>query len=219
MGNTMENEIKELNRKIDFLTEQVTNLTRRLQPIDELKEDLVLFTNDAFGEVIKFLSEVDFHFRSEDFVELIKKVLRNIKNISKIMSQLQSFTELFDDAAPLAKDMFNDLIKKFEQFEKDGIFHSLELSINGIKRLYSNFTPEEIEKMGDNHVRLIKLSNKLTSEENLNKMEKIAEEIEKINFDKKRKVSIFKIIKKARSQEVLSSLDLMLDIAKIIAKK
>ncbi len=30
----MENDIKELNRKIDFLTEQVTSLTARLQPIE-----------------------------------------------------------------------------------------------------------------------------------------------------------------------------------------
>ncbi len=134
------------------------------------------------------------------------------------MSQLESFTELFDDAAPLAKDMFNDLVTKFEQFEKEGFFHTLELGINGIRRLYENFSPEEIEKMGDNHVRLIKLSNKLTSSGNINKLEEIVEKIEKIDFKEKRKVSVFKMIKKARSQEVMQSLDILHDIAKIIQK-
>ncbi len=152
----MENEIKELNRKIDFLTEQVTSLTARLQPIDELKEDLVLFTNDAFSEVIKFLSEVDFSFRSEDFVDLIKNLLRNTENLNMLISQLQSFVELFEDVAPLAKDMFDETVDKFEEFEKAGI------------------------------------------------------------FKKRDKVSIFKIIKKARSQEVLQTIDLLLDFAKVL---
>ncbi len=214
----MEQELKELNRKIDLLTDQVTSLTARLQPIDELKEDLVLFTNDAFGEFIRFLSEVDFHFRGEDFVQLLKKMLRNTRNFSKIITQLESTTELFEDLAPLAKDMFNDLVFKFEQFEKEGVFHSLELSLNGIRRLYENFSPEEIEKMGDNHVRLIKLSNKLTTAANLDKLEKIADEIENLNLQEPKKVSLFKILKKARSKEVLQSLDLLLDIAKIVSK-
>ena len=214
----MEQELKELNRKIDLLTDQVTSLTARLQPIDELKEDLVLFTNDAFGEFIRFLSEVDFHFRGEDFVQLLKKMLRNTRNFSKIITQLESTTELFEDLAPLAKDMFNDLVFKFEQFEKEGVFHSLELSLNGIRRLYENFSPEEIEKMGDNHVRLIKLSNKLTTAANLDKLEKIADEIENLNLQEPKRVSLFKILKKARSKEVLQSLDLLLDIAKIVSK-
>jgi hypothetical protein len=212
----MNDELKVLNDKIDFLTEQVMSLTSRLKAFDELKEDVTLFANDAFRELIDFLADVDFHFRSEDFVLLINKVLRNVKNISKMMDQLQSITELTEDVTPLAREMFSDLVEHFEQFEKDGLFKSMQIALNGIKRLHSNFTPEEIEKMGDNHIRLIKLSNRLTASQNLDKFEKIVDIIEKSNLQEKKKASLFKVLKKASSREVLQSLDIVLDIAALI---
>ena len=215
----MSEEIQVLNQKIDFLTEQVVSVTSRLKAVDEFKEDLALFANDAFTGLVNFLADVDFHFRSEDFMFLVKKMLRNVKNLSKMMDQLQSLMELAEDVGPLAKDMFNDLVNKFEQLEKDGLFTSLQSMMSGMKRLHDNFTPEQIEQMGDNHVKLLKLSNRLATPENLEKLEKIADEIQKIDFKKREKVSLFKVLRKARNPEVLRSIDLVLDIAAIISKQ
>ena len=55
----MSEDIKALNRKIDFLTEQVMSVTSRVKAYDEFKEDLSLFVNDAFSEVVNFLADVD----------------------------------------------------------------------------------------------------------------------------------------------------------------
>jgi uncharacterized protein YjgD (DUF1641 family) len=218
-GNDMSKEIKVLNEKIDFLTEQVTGITSRLKAFDELKEDLSLFTNDAFTEVVNFLADVDFHFRSEELLFLLKKLLRNIKNISKLMTQLESFTQLMEDVSPLAKEVFSDLVEKFEQLEKDGLFKSLGSMMTGMRRLHENFTPGEIEQMGENHVRLLKLSNRMITPGNLEKLEKITDEIEQLDFQRGEKASLFKILKKARSPGVLRGLDLLLDIAAIISNQ
>lgn len=215
----MSDDIKALNQKIDFLTHQVMSLTTRLKAFDEFKEDVALFANDAFKEVVNFLADVDFHFRSEEFVQLLKKVLRNIGNFSRIMDQLQSMTELVEDVSPLAKEIFNDLVEKFQQFEKDGLFRSMESALLAMKRLNENFTPEEIERMGDNHVRLLKISNRFTTAENLDKLEMIAEQLHDLNQKEKQKTSLFKILKKARNQEVLQSVDLLLDLAAILSKQ
>jgi len=88
-----------------------------------------------------------------------------------------------------------------------------------MKRLHANFTPEEIERMGDNHVWLLKLSNRLATPQNLEKLEHIAAEVEKIDFKKREKVSLFKLFKKARNPEVLRSIDLVFDIAAIISRQ
>jgi len=215
----MSDEIKLLNQKIDFLTDQVMSVTNRLKAVDEFKEDFSLFAGEAFGEVVHFMRDVDYHFRSEDMVALLKKFLRNTRTIADMMDQLQSFTELMEDVTPLAKDMFHDVVLRFEQLEKDGLFNTIETMIKGMKRINANFTPEDIERMGDNHVRLLKLSNKLATPENLEKLERIANEVENIDFKADKKVSLFKVLKKARSQEVLRSLDLVLDIATIISKQ
>lgn len=215
----MSEEIKVLNDKIDFLTDQVMSVTSRLKAVDELKEDMALFASDAFTGIVNFLADVDFHFRSEDFIALIKKMLRNVKNLSRMMNQLESITELAEDVAPLAKEVFNDMVEKFEQLEKDGLFTSMQSAFSGMKRLHENFTPEEIERMGDNHVRILKLSNRLATGDNLEKLERIALEVEKMDLERRGKVSFFKILKKARNPEVLRSIDLVLDIAAIAAKQ
>jgi len=215
----MSEEIKVLNDKIDFLTDQVMSVTSRLKAVDELKEDMALFANDAFTGIVNFLADVDFHFRSEDLIALIKKMLRNVKNLSRMMNQLESITELAEDVAPLAKEVFNDMVEKFEQLEKDGLFTSMQSAFSGMKRLHENFTPEEIERMGDNHVRILKLSNRLATGENLEKLERIALEVEKMDLERRGKVSFFRILKKARNPEVLRSIDLVLDIAAIAAKQ
>jgi uncharacterized protein YjgD (DUF1641 family) len=215
----MSEDIKVLNEKIDFLTQQVMSVTHRLKAFDEFKEDVALFANDAFGEVVHFMADVDSRFRGEEFVALVKKLLRNVNNISKMMDHMQGFSELVEDLSPLAKEMFSDVVDRFQQLEKDGLFKSMESVLAGMRRLHANFTPEEIERMGDNHVRLLKLTNRLATTDNLAKLERIADEIEKIDFKRSKKVSLFKIFKKARSQEVLHSLDLLLDIASIISKQ
>ena len=215
----MSEEISALHEKIDFLTQQVVSVTSRLKAVDEFKEDLALFANDAFSETVNFLADVDFHFRSEEFVVLIKKMLRNVKNLSKMMTQLQSITELAEDLSPLVKEVFNDLVEKFEQLEKEGLFDSLQIFFSGIRRLHQNFSLEEIERMGDNHVRLIRLSNRLATSQNLEKLEHIADEIEKVDFKKNEKVSFWKLLKKARKPEVLRSINLALDIAAIVSRQ
>jgi uncharacterized protein YjgD (DUF1641 family) len=219
MNEDMNEDIRALHEKIDFLTQQVVSVTNKVKAYDEFKEDVSLFVHDAFGEVVNFMAQVDPHFKGEDLAAAVKKLLINIKNISGMMDQLQSFTELMEDLSPLAKDMFYDVVERFEQFEKDGLFNSLESVLAGMRRLNSNFSPEEIERMGDNHVRLLKLSNRLATGDNLEKLERIANEVEKIDFERSGKVSLFKVLKKARGQEVLRSLDLLLDIATIISKQ
>lgn len=214
----MSEDIKALNEKLDFLTSEVTGITSRLKAFDELKEDLALFANDAFSEVIHFLSDVDFHFRSEEFVLLVKKLLRNVGNMSKLMTQLESITELMEDVSPLAKEIFHDLVERFAQFEKDNLFKGLESVMKTIQTLYRDFSPREIENMSDNYARLIKIFNRLVTSENLDKLEMVARELENMDNRKREKISLFKIMKKARNPEVLHSLDMVLDIAAKLSK-
>lgn len=156
---------------------------------------------------------------SEEIQVLNQKIDFLTEQVVSVTSRLKTFDEFKEDVGPLAKEMFNHLVDKFEQLEKDGLFTSLQSMMAGMKRLHDNFTSEQIERMGDNHVKLLKLSNRLATPENLEKLEKIADEIQKVDFKKREKVSLFKVLKKARNPEVLRSIDLVLDIAAIVAKQ
>ncbi len=215
----MNEDIKQLNEKIDFLTEQVVSLTSRLKAVDDFQEDMSLFAKDAFNEVVNFMSDVDFHFRSQDFMCMIKKSFRNINNISKLLDQLQSFVEFTEDIGPLAHEIVDDFISKLHELEQKGILESLRRSLGIVETLSENFEPEDVTNFGNSMVLAMKTVKNFTKPENLSKIENILEEIEKYDFEKKRKVSLFSIFRKLRSKEVLKGADVMLDFAKIASKQ
>ena len=215
----MNQDIKQLNEKIDFLTDQITSLTNRLRAVDDFKEDMSLFAKDAFDEVVNFMSDVDFHFRSNDFLCMIKKSFRNINNFSKLLDQLQSFVEFTEDISPLAREIADDFISKLHELEQKGILESLRRSVGIVETLSENFEPEDVTNFGNSMVLAMRTIKRFTLPENLAKIEKIIEEVENYDFEKKRKVTLFSIFKKLRSKEVLRGADVMLDMAKIASKQ
>jgi len=215
----MNEDIKLLNEKIDFLTEQVTSLTHRLKAVDDFKEDMSLFAKDAFNEVVDFMSDVDFHFRSNDFLCMIKKTFRNINNISKLLDQLQSFVEFTEDISPLAREIVDDFITKLHELEQKGILESLRRSLGIIETMSENFEPEDVTNFGNSMVLAMRTVKRFTKPENLKKIENIIEAVENYDFEKKRKVSLFSLFRKVRSKEVLRGADVMLDIAKIASRQ
>lgn len=214
----MSDEIKILTEKVDFLTENVLNLTSRLKSIDDLKEDVSLFTKDAFNEVVDFMSEVDFHFKSKDFLSMVKKILRNINNISKMLDQLQSINEFIDDLSPLSREIFDDVTDKIFILEQKGILESLKRTFSIIGELSENFDPDDITNFGKAMVLMLKIAKRVANPENLEKLDKIADEIDKYDYDKNKKVSLLKILKKAKDPIVLKGFDYALDITKIASK-
>lgn len=209
-------EIRLLHEKIDFLTDQVVGVTSRLKAVDELKEDLALFANDAFAEVIRFLAEVDFHFRSDDFVELLKKLFRNVNNLNRMMGQLESVVELVEDVRPLAKDIFNEFIEKLDGLEKEGVIQSLRSLGQVMKKLHANFTPEEIEDLGDQMMRMVKIGFP-PPPGHLEMLADLRNTIQSYEFRPDEKVSLLKILKKLRRPEVLRNLNMVLDIAAAVS--
>ncbi len=210
------NDLRLLHEKLDRIDMQVAGLASLVKPLEELKEDIALFSTDAFNEIINFLADIDFHFRSQDFLYLIKKLLVNVKNLAKMMDLLQSATEFLDDVKPLAKDIFNEVIEKMSKLEEHRFFDSINMMMEFPVKWNQNFTPDEIRKFSDSLIKIAKLFTRVSNPENLAKADEILEMIQKHRLNEGGRVSIFEIMKKLFSSEVLKKIDLALDIVKKI---
>jgi len=218
LGIKMKDEIRVLTEKVDFLTKEILLLTSKLKSIDDMKEDVSLFTKDAFNELVEFMSEVDFHFRSNDLLSMIKKLLRNINNMSKMVDQLQSVNEFLDDLRPLSKEIFGDITDKIYALEQKGILASLKQTVITAGELSESINPEDVDNFGKAIALIIRIAKKLSNRGNIERLTSIYDEIESYKKDKNKKVSLFKIFKKAKDPMVLKSLDYALDMAKIVSK-
>ena len=78
----LEKEFQDIHQKLDFISEQMRDYQQRQKELNELKSDLSIIAKDVFDAAVDELQDVAPYFESRDFMLLLKKLLRNTKNIS-----------------------------------------------------------------------------------------------------------------------------------------
>lgn len=210
-------EIKELHHKVDILTEELFRVTSKIQPMEELKEDIALFSTDAFNEVITFLADIDFHYRSDDMKFFIKNVLVNLKNITATLQSLQSFAELAEDVQPLATDIFNEVLEKLHQMEKHLLFESLEQMLQFPVKFNESFSPDDIHGMEDSVITILTIFNTVSKSGVIDSLSSAIQETE-ASKPKKKKAGLFRILKLLRNRNVSQQINYGITILEKFAR-
>lgn len=207
----MADEITALHRKLDDLSLEVGQVTRRLRSLDELKEDISLIANDAFSSTIRFLGEVEGHFDSRDLLALVQKSLRNLRGITSLLDQLQSMRELVEDASPLLKEIFAQVVDRLDQLERDGVLTNLKLAGEALVRMLAELSSEDLEKLGTALTRTGKAASRFATPENLDWLDRFSHAAMEPAVPERKRASLLRILLKARHPAVRRSMNHMLD--------
>ncbi|MDO9152802.1 MAG: hypothetical protein Q7U47_03685 [Paludibacter sp.] len=186
----MQQQIKELNQKVDLLLEYVAEQRQKAQVYDDLVDDLTRIGNDVIKTSIKELDDYALEIDMEEVKSLAFRFLRNIETFNSLLSMLQSADDLIKDAYPILKEMIIDFTYEMDKFERAGIFDSLGT-----------------------------ISKNLTNPVFLESMARITTIIVNVKPDDQLdNQSIFKLIKEMNSPEVRKSLSYGLRVVKEISK-
>jgi len=165
----MEQNLLELNQKIDALTEQVAYLTeearqqqRRRQDMDELKNDLTPIATDVFQMTVAQLNEVESYVQLEDVLRLLKRMMRNTRNLEQMLDQLEGVSEMWQDVSPLGQDAFLTLMGRLDEMERKGYFMFLRGGLEITDKVVSSFTEEDVTQLGDNIVLILNTVKEMT---------------------------------------------------------
>ncbi len=164
--------IEELNRKIDFLTEQLMFVTaelrhqqeRRLE-WEELKSDATPIINDLFRISVEQLEEVESYVQFEDILHLFKRLLRNTRNLEQMLDQLESVMELWGDISPLTQNAFLSMMDKLDEMERKGYFTFAQGAMKIMDNVVTSFTEEDVQQLGDNIVLILETIKEMTQPE------------------------------------------------------
>ena len=96
----MNNEQAILER-LDAIDEKLRPLAESAISIKELKEELAPRVEEAVKALIIELQDVEADFQLEDLIFLIKKTLRNVRNFTFALEQMQNFVDFALTAEPL----------------------------------------------------------------------------------------------------------------------
>ncbi|MBN1998081.1 DUF1641 domain-containing protein [candidate division KSB1 bacterium] len=194
----MDKDIALLHQKIDFLTEQILVSQRRQKEMEELKQDLTPIMGDLFKTAVEELEQVATHFTYEDLIFLIKKLLRNTRNLIVLFEQMESARDFLQDAVPLGKDIFNTLLDNMEELNKKGYFELLNTLLNTLDHIMSSMTPDDFKKVAQFTEKFVTAAKRIVNEP-------------------QEKVSTFKLLREANSPQVKQSMAIGLKLLKAIS--
>jgi uncharacterized protein YjgD (DUF1641 family) len=171
----MEQSLVELNQKLDALTAQVAYLAdqaqmaeRQRQDRAELVRDLTPIVDQAFELTIGQLEEIQEYIDLGDLLRLLKRLLRNGRNLDKMLDQLESLMDLADTMGPLADEMFGKAVDTLAEMEHKGYLVFARGGLQMVDNIVTSFTEEDVQRLGDNIVLVLNTVKDMTQPEILN---------------------------------------------------
>jgi len=171
----MDQEIVEMNRKIDTLTVQLSYLTEQAQIAErqredraELVRDLTPIANQAFQMTIEQLEEVQEYIDLNDVLRLVKRLMRNGRNFEKLIDQMESIADLIDTLGPLSDEAFSKTIATLADLERKGYFTFARGSRRILDNIVTSFSADDVDRLGDNVVLILNTVKEMTQPEIMN---------------------------------------------------
>lgn len=214
----MDKDMELLHKKIDFLTEQVMETQRRQRELEELKKDLTPVVTDLMSTVVEELDQIAPYFTSEDLIHLLKKLLRNTRQITGAFEQFESVKDFIRDAAPLSKAVFDDLVERADDMEKRGYFEFFRAAFGVIDTIVANYSAEDIRQLGENVTTILDTVKQMTQPEIMQAVQNAMTVYQDIDIVQPEKVSTFSLIKQMFDPEVQRSLATGLAILKKVSE-
>jgi len=214
----LEKEIQDIHLKLDFITEQMKEYQQRQKEMSELKNDLSLIAKDVFNAAVDELEDVAPYFDSSDLMHLLKKLLRNTKNINRLLTQMESAEDLFSDLQPLGKQIFDQLMETLNDLDKKGYFDFIRESIKIVDTVVTSFSIEDVRLLRENISSILLTVKSMTQPEMLSTIDNALGFFRKMDITVEKDISYFQIMKELKNPEVKQGMIFMLEFIKNMAK-
>jgi len=161
-----------LQEKIDRLTGQVAYLTEQAQLAEqqrrdraELMRDLTPIAGQAYHMAVQQLEEIQEYIDLADLLRLAKRLLRNGRNLDRLLSQLESVVDLAETAGPLADEAFGRAVQLMTEMEQKGYFAAARGGARILDNIVTSFSEDDVRRLGDNVVLILNTVKEMTQPE------------------------------------------------------
>ncbi len=210
----IEQQLLEIHQKLDLLTAQMREQQRRQRELQELKEDLTIIGKDIFQSAVQELDEVAHHFDTTDLLYLLKKLLRNTRNLTKLMDQMESTADFVQDAAPLGKQVLNHLLDTLSELESKGYFDFTRELFNILDTIVTSFTLNDVKLLRENITAILLTVKNLTQPEMLSSVNNALHFFQKMDVEIEKDISYWQILKAMRDPEMKRGIAFLIQFTK-----
>ena len=171
----MEQQLAELNQKIDALTTQVAYLAeqaqlaeRARQERDELVETMMPVAKDAMRLATRELEDIQEYLEPADLIRLLKKIASHRPQIEMLIDQLDSLTDLMEIVGPVTKEGMNWATVALDGLDRKGYFGLARGGLRMVDNVATSFNEDDVNRLGDNIVLILNTIKDMTQPEIMN---------------------------------------------------
>jgi uncharacterized protein YjgD (DUF1641 family) len=205
-------------QRLDRIELQLAPLTDSMRSMNELKEDLTPLAGNAVKLLIRELRDVESSFQLKDLLDMLKQLLRSVRNITYSLNQLGNIVDFITTLEPLLKGSVPQLIHYLDELEQRGVFRVINATLGVRAKIAKAYTPEDIDVIGDGLVALLGLTKKLTTPQTISLLESLAEMPMSVDLSGAKDVGPFGLLKASSSKEVKQGLGVLMELTKGLGK-
>ena len=203
----VQSQIDSINKKLDFIIDEIEMQKRHRREMEDLKDDLMRVGTDIYKTAVEELDEVHDQVNSGDMIFLLKKLLRNVNNITQTFELLENAKGFLEDFKPVSRELAFDVMNKMDEFDRKGYFQFLkELERVGDK-IVTSFTIDDVKALGDNIVTILNTIKELTQPDMLKAINNAVKVYKNLDIPVTEDVSYFKLLRKINTPEMKKGVD------------
>jgi len=219
----MDQQLLELNTKLDQLTEQVAFLAeeayhqrRRRQEWEDLQNDLTPVAGEVYRLTVDQLNEIENYVQLEDGLRLFKRLMRNTRNLEEMLDQMESLAELGRDISPLTQDAFLALMQRLNEIEQKGYFAFMREGMAILDRVIAEYSEEDVRQLGENIVLILNTVKEMTQPEVMTMLQNTAHIMRE--EEPEENISMFNILRQLNDPAVKRGLSKTLTVLKTVSE-
>jgi len=205
---------EQILERLDRIEAQLVPLSASARGLNELKEDLIPLSGQAFRLLIRELEDVESSFQLEDLLALMKRFLRSTKHIQFALEQLENMVDFVLTIEPLLKSSVPQLINYLDDLEQRGVLRIIQSTLDVRAKIAASYSPEDVEQIGDGLVAMLGLAQKLSDPRAQVFLKKMAALPSKVDLDKVKPVGPFGMLGALSSKEARQGLGVLMELTK-----
>jgi uncharacterized protein YjgD (DUF1641 family) len=207
-----------LAERLDRIEAQITPLVQSAKALNELRDELAPRVSEGVQALIVALADVEPDFQLEDFVYLLKNIMRNVKNLNFTLDQLKNLIDFVVIAEPVLKTTVPQIVQYFDDMEQKGVFHLLSTGLDILKKIGSTYSPEELQQIGDGIVQLTGCLQKLVSPQAMAMLEKAADMPAQVDVKDAEPIGFWGMLKALSRPEVKEGMGVAMEFTAGLAR-
>ena len=204
--------------RLDQIESRLEPITGSINSIRELRQDLNPISSNAIQLMVKELQDVESAFQLDDLLDLAKRFLRSVRNLTFALNQLDNIIDFVTTLEPLLKNSVPQIIHYLDDLDQRGVFRMLKVTLEVRAKVAEAYTPEDIDQISNGFVALLGLAKKLADPKTMNFLEKLAEIPATVDLETCKDCGPFGLAWASGNREVKQGLGILIELAKAMGR-